>query len=109
MTTDEIIDTVTVTGMSTLSRNEWATVVAEVLRAHPEFAAVTIQAMQEGILAALDRKSERLADVSMGLYEALRTKPGAARREREQIIKAIEASIFHPTTWSKDAIAKEQT
>jgi hypothetical protein len=88
--------------------DEWAALVVEVLADHPEYAAVTVQAMQAGILAAVDRRGERLVDVSMGLVEALNTKPGHGKRDHDRIIKAIEASNVHPTAWSAEAIAKEQ-
>jgi hypothetical protein len=91
-----------------ITREQWADMVADVLSAHPEFAAVTVQAMQEGILAAVARESDRRALVSMGLVEALNTKPRHVKRNHDRIITAIEASTFHPTTWSAAAIEKEQ-
>jgi hypothetical protein len=92
-----------------LDPEEWKSIVAEVLTAQPELAAATVQAMQAGILAALNRRSDRLADVSLGLAEAIRTKPGQAGRNRALIVRAIEASTVHPTKWSEAAISKEQT
>ena len=91
-----------------ITRDEWATLVAEVIREQPEYAAATVQAMQAGILAALDRKAGRLVDVSLGLVEALNTKPGHVRRNHASIIRAIEASTVHPSAWSAEAIAKEK-
>lgn len=91
-----------------LSERDWSALVAEVLAVHPEFADVTVRALQEGILAAMGRRSDRLVDVSMGLVEALRTKPHHVNRDHDQIIRAIEASTVHPSKWSAEAIAKEQ-
>lgn len=94
--------------MTSFSEEEWAATVAYVLKEHPEYVSATVRAIQAGILAALDRKADRLATVSMGLVEALRTKPGQVRRNREQIVKAIEASTVFPSVWSTEAIEKEQ-
>lgn len=86
---------------------EWAATVEEVLGEHPEYAAITVAALQQGLLKALDRKSERLATVSLGLHEALRTKPGHVGRNHDRIVQAIEASTVFPSVWSDRAIAKE--
>lgn len=90
-----------------LTRERWAAIVAETLAEHPGWAAVTVQAMQTGIVEANERLRDRLADVSMGLVEALNTKPGHVKRNGAQIVRAIEASNVHPTKWSAQAIAKE--
>lgn len=90
-----------------ITAEEWATLVAEILAQHPEFAAVTVQAMQAGIMAAVDRKAERLARTSLALVEALDTKPHHVKRDHARIIEGIKASTYHPTAWSQAAIIKE--
>lgn len=90
------------------TREEWAAIVASVISEQPELVSTTVAALQEGIVAALDRRSDRLADVSMGLVEALNTKPGHVKRDHDVIVRAIEASNVHPTKWSAQMIAKEQ-
>jgi hypothetical protein len=91
-----------------LTSEEWFNTVAAVLAEHPDYAAATVQAMQDGLTEALDRKSERLAAVSMGLHEALSTKPDHVKRNRELIVTAIKASTLYRTPWSAAAIAKER-
>lgn len=91
-----------------ITPEEWFAAVREVLAQQPELAAVTVQAMQEGILAANDRLRARIADVSMGLAEAMRTKLPHRRRNHDLIVKAIKASTVHPSIWSKEAIRKER-
>lgn len=93
--------------MRKFTPEEWAEIISDVLAAQPELAAVTVTAMQDGILRAQDRLRERISEVSMGLVEALNTKPGYVRRNHDVIVAAIEASTVHPSPWSKDAIAKE--
>ena len=90
-----------------LTRDEWAEIVSDVLAEHPEWAAATVQATQAGILEANSRLRDRLADVSLGLVEALNTKRGQVKRRRDMIVAAIEASTVHPTKWSAEMIAKE--
>jgi hypothetical protein len=91
-----------------LTRARWATVVADVIAEHPEWMSTTVEAVQAGILAAQERQLDRIADLSMGLIEAINTKPGHVKRNHGAIIKAIEASNVHPTVWSEKAIAREQ-
>jgi hypothetical protein len=91
---------------SELARERWVSVVCDVLAEHPEWAGVTVGAMQQGLLDALDRRSERLSTVSLGLYEALSTRPGVKRRRRDVIVDAIKASNFHPTKWSAEMLAR---
>jgi hypothetical protein len=88
---------------------QWAAVVSDVLAQQPELAAVTVQAMQAGILEARERLADRVADVSMGLVEALRTKPGHVKRRHDVIVRAIEASTVRGSTWSAEMIAREQS
>jgi hypothetical protein len=90
-----------------INEDEWAEIIHDRLAAQPELAAVTVQAMQEGILTANDRLRERVAEVSMGLVEAIRTKPGQVRRKRDVIVRAIMASTVYGSKWSDEAIAKE--
>lgn len=92
-----------------LTKEQWSAIVSEVLSAQPDLAATTVTAMQEGILLAQDRQLERLANVSMGLAEALRTKPGYVKRQHDLIIKAIEDSTLMTSPWSYGAIAQERT
>lgn len=91
-----------------ITAEEWAAIVAHVLKEHPEFAAVTVQAMQAGIMAAVDRRAERLVRTSLALVEALNTKPHHVKRDHARIIDGIKASTYHPTAWSQAAIIKEQ-
>ena len=91
-----------------LTPEEWAAIVGGTLARQPELAAVTVQAMQAGILAANDRLRDRVADVSMGLVEALNTKPGQVKRRSEVIVRAIEASTVRGSKWSSEMIAKER-
>lgn len=93
--------------LKTFTRDEWAEIVSTVLSNQPELAATTVEAMQAGILNAQDRLRDRIADVSLGLVEALSTKRGQVRRNSERIITAIEASNVHPTKWSAETIARE--
>lgn len=91
-----------------ITPEQWGAMVSEVLAAQPELAAVTVQAMQEGILQAQDRLRDRVARVSMGLVEALNTKRGQVRRNSHLIVRAIEASTVYGSKWSQEMIAKEQ-
>ena len=93
--------------MKKFTTEEWATVVSDVLAQQPELAAATVQAMQAGILEAQERQLDRIADVSMGLVEALSTKPGQVKRRRDVIVRAIEASTVHGSKWSAAMIARE--
>ena len=90
-----------------LTVEEWAATVASVLAEHPEWMAATVNAVQKGVLVAQERLKERIAEVSLGLYEALNTKPHYVRRRHEFIIGGIKAGNLHPTPWSKEAIEKE--
>lgn len=91
-----------------LSPEEWFAIVGETLARQPELAAATVEAMQAGILAANDRLRERVADVSMGLVEALNTRPGHVKRRRDVIVRAIKASTVCGSAWSEKMIAKER-
>lgn len=90
------------------TREDWALFVTSVISEQPELVSTTVAALQAGILSAQDRQLDRISDLSMGLHEALSTKPGHVRRQHDVIVKAIEASNIHPTAWSEAAIAKEQ-
>lgn len=85
----------------------WQAGVQATLREHPDWAAGTAQAMQAGLLNALDDSSKRASTLSLGLMEALDTKPGSKKRNGKRIVEAVEASEFHPTEWSKKVIARE--
>jgi hypothetical protein len=91
-----------------LKRYKWEAMVSKVLAEHPDWMAGTINAAQRGMLAAIERQQERNTDLSMALWEALRTKPHYKRRDHEMIIKGIQASTLHPTKWSAEALEKEQ-
>jgi hypothetical protein len=93
--------------MKKITREEWADAVAGVIAAQPELASVTVDAMQAGILEAQERQLDRIADISMGLVEALNTKPGQVKRRHDVIVRAIEASNHHPTKWSAEMIVRE--
>lgn len=94
--------------MNNVTSDQWFDIVAETLTEHPEFASATVQAMQDGLLRALDRKSERLAVVSLALVEALNTKPEHVKRDHDRIVAGITASNYHPTKWSAEMIARER-
>lgn len=85
----------------------WARMVTAVLASQPRLAAVTVEALQAGILASNERLLDRIEAVSMGLYEALNTKRGQARRDGGRIVKGIEASALQGTPWSAEMIEKE--
>lgn len=87
---------------------QWAEIVSGVLANQPELAAITVTAMQAGILEANERLRDRIADVSMGLHQALNTKPGHVKRRHDLIVRAIEASNLRGSKWANEAIAKEQ-
>lgn len=99
--------------MSDLIENEikkerWAAQVESMLADHPDFAAVTVQAMQQGLLAAIERVKERNVTVSWGLMEATQTKPGHKRRDHGRIIEAVEASNFSGSRWATETIENER-
>lgn len=91
-----------------LTPEEWGIRVMDVLARQPELATVTVHAMQAGIMEALDRRSERIAEVSAGLVEALNTKPHHVKRNHDVIVRAIRACVYHGSKWAKEMIAKEQ-
>jgi hypothetical protein len=91
-----------------IDAGRWASIVSDVLARQPELAAVTVQAMQAGIIEANERLADRVADVSMGLVQALSTKPGHVKRRSDMIVRAIEASTVRGSKWAAGAIAKEQ-
>jgi hypothetical protein len=69
-----------------ITEAEWAEIVHDRLAAQPELAAVTVAAMQEGILTANNRLRERVAELSMILLASTRPKPGQVRRKRDVIV-----------------------
>lgn len=93
--------------MKKITPEEWGDIVSDALAGQPELAAVTVQAMQAGIIEANERLRDRVADVSMGLVEALSTKPGQVKRRSEAILRAIEASTVCGSKWADEMIAKE--
>lgn len=93
--------------MTEFTREQWASAVHAVLAAHPDWVADTVNAMQAGVVEALDRQKDRTLTVSLGLVEAVRTERRSKGRVHDRIIKAIEVSNFHPTPWSKSAIEQE--
>ena len=94
--------------MNDLSREEWVGVVASTLARHPDWAGVTVEAMQAGLTEAIDRQKDRVSDLSLGLVEALSTRPGSKRRNSDRIVQAIRVSNFYNTKWSAETIAKEE-
>lgn len=95
--------------MTDLTPEQWASTVEAVLAAHPDWTAVTVRALQSGLMEALDHQQERISSLSLGLVEAINTRPGAKRRVPDRIVKAVRASNYHPTEWSADVIAKEES
>lgn len=93
--------------MTKISAGEWYEVIATTLAQQPELAATTVQAMQAGLIEALDRQQERNADLSMGLWQAMTTKPHHVKRDHAAIVRAIEASTLYGSAWAKQAIEKE--
>lgn len=94
--------------MSKIEKGEWASIVASMLAAHPDWAEVTVQMMQVGLLEAVERQKDRVSDLSLGLYEALSTRPGTKKRDGSRIAQAVRASNFFGSPWANDTIAKEQ-
>jgi len=90
-----------------LTAQEWASVVYSTLAAHPDWVEITVTAIQQGVVEAIDRQKERTMKVGLGLMEALNSQPGAKRRDGQRIIEAIEVSQFHPTPWSAKMIDRE--
>ena len=94
--------------MSTeLTKEQWASTVYAVLAAHPDWVSDTINAMQAGVIEAIDHQKDRTLKVSLGLMEAVRTERRSKSRVHDRIIEAIEVCNFHPTPWSKSAIERE--
>lgn len=93
--------------MKEFTREQWADAVAEVISLHPEWVAATVNAVQAGILEANERLRDRVADVSMGLHQALITKPGHVKRRHDVIVRAIEASTLCGSKWADETIARE--
>lgn len=93
--------------MNEVSREEWASVVAATLADHPDWVDTTVQAMQAGMVEAIERQRDRVTVLSWGLYQALSTTRKAQRRDRQKIVQAIETSTLHPTVWSAAMIKKE--
>jgi len=93
--------------VSEMSKEEWAGVVVATLAAHPDWVAVTVEAMQAGVVEATDRQKDRALTLSTGLMKALNTRPGAKKRDRQRIIDAVQVSRSHPTPWSKKIIERE--
>jgi hypothetical protein len=91
-----------------LTRERWTATVIDTLAEHPEWAGVTVQAMQVGILAANDRLRERISDVSLGLVEAMNTRLAHKKRRHDLIIRAIKSSNVFGSKWSDEALAKEE-
>lgn len=91
-----------------ITPDQWAALVMDVLGSQPELAAVTVTAMQRGLLLAIDSSKERNVTLSRGLHAALQTERRAKTRDHEAIIQAVEASTFHHTPWSERAIERER-
>lgn len=92
-----------------MTTQEWAAIVHSTLAAHPDWVGVTVEAMQAGVVEAIDRQKDRVMTLSTGLMEALNSRPGAKTRDRQRIVDAIEVSQFHPTQWSAKMIEREST
>ena len=90
-----------------LTPQGWAALVVAVLTEHPDWMDVTVNAMQEGLMGAIERQKDRSLTLSTGLMEALNTRPGAKRRMSQRIIDAIQVSHYHPTPWSRRMIERE--
>jgi hypothetical protein len=90
------------------ARQHWRGLVTEVLAENPDFAADTVNAVQAGVMRAIERSQERCETVSMGLWAALLTERRAKTRRHNLIIDGIRATLMHPTPWSKHAIEREE-
>lgn len=91
-----------------LTQGEWASVVYSVLADHPDWVATTVNALQEGVVQAIERQKDRALVLSLGLMEAVGNPLRGKRRNHDRIIDAIEASQLHPTKWSEAAIEREK-
>lgn len=91
-----------------MTESEWSGIVYSVLADHPEWTAATVNAVQGGVVQAIERQKDRVSVLSWGLHQALSTTRKAKRRQRQKIVDAIEMSNLHPTVWSKAMIQKEQ-
>lgn len=96
------------TGELRFTEMQWRVFVGRVIANQPELISPTVEGLQDGTLTALERQRERAFTLSLGLVEALNSKPGAVRRDRERIVAAVKVSQFHPTPWSKKIINREQ-
>lgn len=90
-----------------ITEQEWASTVYAVLAAHPGWVASTVNAIQQGVVEAIEHQQDRSHTLSIGLMEALNTRPGAKRRVRQRIIDAVKVSHFHPTPWSSRILERE--
>ena len=90
-----------------MTPEEWAGVVCATLATHPDWASITVNAVQAGLLEALDRQKDRVSKLSWGLHQALSSTRKAKRRNRKMIVEAIVVSTLHPTKWSAAMIARE--
>lgn len=91
-----------------LTPEGWATLVAMTLADHPDWVGVTVNAMQDGVVEAIERHKDRALTLSTGLMEAVRTERRAKGRVHDRVIDAIEVCNFHPTKWSAAAIEREK-
>lgn len=91
-----------------MTKSRWMGIVAGMLADHPDWMEATVTAMQAGVSKALKRKDDRIEDLSVGLWQALTTRPGAKRRDSEAIIEGIEASVLANSPWAAEAIEKER-
>ena len=91
-----------------MTEQEWASIVYKVLADHPDWVATTVNAVQEGVVQAIERQKDRTYTLSLGLIEAVGSPLRAKKRNHDRVIAAIEVSQFHPTKWSEAAIEREK-
>lgn len=90
-----------------ITREEWAAMVAATIADHPNWMAATMAAVQSGAAEAIERQKDRIADLSLGLLEALKDRR-SPRRDSARVVRAIQVSQFYPTQWSARQIAREE-
>ncbi len=91
-----------------LRKDAWLSLTADVIAEHPDWVGDTVMAVQTGVREAQERQMDRIEDLSMGLWQAVSTRPGAKRRDGETIAKAIETSTLAGSPWAQKAIEKER-
>lgn len=80
-----------------VTKSEWFDLVRMVLAEHPDWTALTVKALNEGVLAAMDKVVQDSADVEQGLVELLQGFKGSptpqkhwSENRREVVLKAVK-------------------